>query len=220
MLPVAAPLSVVVTLDWTENVLYAFVVYHVGFCLAAPLAESLVFAGHDVHGHRYVLGLGERPDRRILAVGAASGTALFVGILVPVWLAKDLLLAEVDVAGRLAAWGVPAGAEVWLFAYMLVFNSGAEELLWRGYVQTRLTEDGPLWPSLLLLNGLFASYHFYTLIALLGGLVVPAVMTAGVFVGGLHWSWLRARSGTVLAPVLSHVGATAGYITAYVLWFA
>lgn len=217
LLLVGPPVSVVATLLVAETVPAAFLVYHVGWCLIVPAVVSLV-QGRGPAEHRDALGLRRARDRQALGAGALVGTAMFLGILVPFVLFGDVLLGEADLAGQLTTWGVPAGAAPALFVYMIVFNSGAEELYWRGYVHERLASWSDRWTAIFLATGFFASYHYYTIASLVQDRLLAAVMTVGVFLGGLAWAILRERYDTVYPAILAHVGATAGYMTVYVIW--
>lgn len=212
------PVSVVLTLYLLESVPAAFLVYHVGWCLVVPAVLSVGVHDRPVPAHRAALGLryGDRPP--VLGAGALVGLAMFLGILVPFLFIGDLLLGGVDLGGQLAAWGVPSGGTAALFVYMLVFNSGAEELYWRGYVHERLASWDDRWAAIVLVTAAFTSYHFYTTLRLAESLPVAGLLTVGVFLGGITWAILRERYDSVYPAILAHVGATAGYMTVYLFW--
>ena len=120
----------------------------------------------------------------------------------------------------LSAWGIGSEATAWLFIYMLVFNSGAEELFWRGFVHRRFTHWEDRTKALLLITSAFASYHLFTVYVLTGDLLVSIVALGGVFIGGLTWAWLRETYHSVYPALLGHLGATAGYMGVYALYLA
>lgn len=217
LLLIGPPISVVATLMLAGSVTAAFLVYHVGWCLIVPALFSLV-QGRDPGEHRQALGLRHGRDREALGAGGVIGVLMFLGMVVPFLLFGDVLLAGADLAGQLTAWGVPSGAAPALFVYMLLFNSGAEELYWRGYVHERLTSWPDRWTAIFLATGFFASYHYYTIVSLVQDRALAALMTVGVFVGGLVWAILRERFDSVYPAILAHVGATAGYMTVYLVW--
>lgn len=213
LLAVLAPLSVVVALETTGNVLVAFAAYHLAFCLIVPLTV-LGFR------HRAWAPVAERlalqaPSREGWLAGAAMGVGTAGAILGGFALAGDGLLGPVPLIERLIPWGIQPGLEVPLFVYMLVFNSGAEELFWRGYLHTEAAARlGPT-VAIPLVAVAFASYHVYTLAALLPDPGLVAFAAAGILVGALLWAGLRQRYRSVWPPVLAHVGATAGYMTVF-----
>lgn len=217
LLLVGPPLTVVATLATVGTVTAAFLVYHVAWCLLVPAAISLL-SGRSLAEHRELVGLRHARDRRALGVGALVGLAMCLGILLPFVPLADVLLADADLAGQLAVWGVPEGAKTALFVYMIVFNSGAEELYWRGYVHERLAVWRNRWATILLVSAVFASYHYYTIWSLIGDPLLAAGGLVGVFLGAVTWAILRERYDSCYPAILAHVGATAGYMGVYVLW--
>lgn len=135
----------------------------------------------------------------IAAVFAMGGVLLFV--LWP-FLGRDGDL----VGGRLAVLGLTR--RMWLFflVYFCVVNATMEEMFWRG----RLGSDS----KLLTVNDMyFAGYHVLVLLAFMSplwGVLVFAVCTFG----GWLWRQLRAQSGGLLLPVLTHIAADASIIAA------
>lgn len=220
LVTLGAPASVVVVLAAWGNLVAAFLVYHVVFCLVLPYFDSRVLRRIGPGEHRKLLGLVVPLDRRWLLGGALGGVAMFAVVLGPLVFLRSLVLDSVDIPAVLAGWGVPAGAELALVAYMMIFNSGAEELFWRGWVHTRFSRREPRQRVVVLETLAFASYHVYVLFALLDDVLISAGLALGVLVGGLIWVELREASGSVVPAVVAHVGATAGYMTAYVMWFA
>lgn len=215
LLALGAPLAVVTALEVTGNVVAAFVAYHVVFCLLAPLA-ALGFGGHDLASIRRHLGLGS-PSRGGWLVGLVVASATLLAVLVPILALRTSLLAQAPLAATLAGWGVPAGVSVPLIVYMFVVNTGAEELFWRGYLQTEAVDRLGTAAGIGLLALAFASYHVYTLVSLLGDLGLALLGGLGVLAGALLWSWLRERYDSLVPALLGHAGATAGYMAAYVV---
>lgn len=77
----------------------------------------------------------------------------------------------------------------------------------RGETRTRL---GPL--TIFLIALCYASYHAVTVALLVRVVWVTVLFTLVVLATGCFWGWLRERYGTVWPAVLSHGGATAGYM--------
>lgn len=214
LVALAAPSSVVVALATTGNALVAFVVYHVVLCTVVPVA-ALQLGGHDWPQVADHLGL-RAPSVEGWLAGAVAGLLAGGSILVAALVLAEGHLAELALTERLSAWGL-AGSPALLVVYMITFNSGAEELLWRGYLHTEAV--GRLGPAVGIgaVSLLFASYHLYTLWTLLPGLGLAALGALGVLLGALLWALLRQRYASLVPAVLAHVGATAGYMTVYVL---
>ncbi len=214
---VVTPLVVVATLAWTENVLTTFVVYHVVLCLVAPAIDSLVFQDRSVAEHLAYIGLRPGADGSLTA-GVGLGLLMFVGAVAPFLVAGDVLLGQADLAATVADWGLSPDAKIGLFLYMLVFNTAAEELFWRGHLHQRMAG----WERRELAVGAvavaFASYHLYTTYNLTESLRVASVLTLGIFFAALLWAVLREHYDTAFPAILAHLGATAGYMTIYLLW--
>ncbi len=82
-----------------------------------------------------------------------------------------------------------------------------EEVLYRGYLQTRLNSvwrrrwsvfGTPIGPGLLVVSVLFALGHLA---------IEPGFYRLAVFFPSLLFGWLRERSGTVVAPILFHAAS-------------
>ena len=58
----------------------------------------------------------------------------------------------------------------------------------------------------------YTSYHTVTIGTLIPGWTVAAVFTLLVFAAGLFWARLRLRYDSVWPALLSHTGATLGYM--------
>lgn len=215
LLAIGAPLAVMTALEVTGNVLAAFAAYHVLFCLVAPLL-ALRLDGHGWAAIGEHVGL-RSPSREGWLAGLVVGSGTLLVVLVPLLALRSSLLAGAPLAATLAGWGLPAGVSAPLVVYMLVVNTGAEELLWRGYLHAEAV--GRLGPRLGvgLLALAFTSYHGYTLLALLGDARLALLGGLGVLAGALVWGLLRERYDSLVPALLAHAGATAGYMAAYVV---
>jgi membrane protease YdiL (CAAX protease family) len=96
-----------------------------------------------------------------------------------------------------ARWGL-------MVAYQLLYVGFPEELFFRGYLQQRFDDAfgrpyrffGASWgPGLLLANALFAGGHL---------LVTGDAARLSVFLPGLLFGWLLARTDALIAPMLFH----------------
>jgi membrane protease YdiL (CAAX protease family) len=101
------------------------------------------------------------------------------------------------IAARLAAYGVSRGTWPFLAAYFCLINSTAEELFWRGYLGSDCKR--PVANDLL-----FAGYHVLVLLAFVGPLYAVPVFGACAFAGWL-WRMMRASTGSLVIPLLTHV---------------
>lgn len=101
---------------------------------------------------------------------------------------------------------VPLLPEQWgaMVAYQLLYVGFPEELFFRGYLQQRFDDAfGRPWrfagascgPGLLLADLLFAGGHL---------LVTGDAARLNVFLPGLVFGWLQARTGALIAPIIFH----------------
>lgn len=218
-LAVLAPLSVVLGLEVLGNVLVTFVLYHLLVCLALPAVLS-ARRGLSMEAHLKWLGWREASNDWAghvgVGVGVASGVLAF-GFLGTMGIR---LVDAATLQAVLAGWGVPASAAALLFVYMVFVNGIAEELFWRGALQTRLETVSSRGLALGGASLAFASYHAYTVHALTGDLLLAAGLALAVFAAAFIWAGLREFFDSVKPAVWAHLGAAAGYMTGYLVWFA
>ena len=145
------------------------------------------------------------PHRGGLAIGAASGAVLAAIIVVGAWLVgvqhMDLapLRAEVQKMGLNMALPYLAGAAGWTFA-----NSLMEEYVYRWFVfrQCETLMRGP-W-AVVASAAIFTAHHVIAVSQYLDPLLA-ILASAGVFAGGVIWSWLYMRYRSIWPGWLSHV---------------
>lgn len=110
---------------------------------------------------------------------------------------------------------------LWQLYFLLAVGLG-EELLNRGFVQSRLNEVwGRPWtflgtaygPGLLWASMIFAVPHIYQI----GATRLNPLMAVGAMLGGLFFGLLRERTGSIAAAVIAHgVANAAGQIWAFI----
>ncbi len=95
--------------------------------------------------------------------------------------------------------------------YWCTVNSLLEEYFWRWFVYARLRD---VLPSNLLgvggavvVCGLLFTVHHVVALSVYFDAKTTALASAGVFIGGVTWSWLYAKSGNIYAAYVSHVWA-------------
>jgi membrane protease YdiL (CAAX protease family) len=214
MVALLAPLTVVVALRVVGSAWAVFGAYHLGICLALPLVAA-ARAGRsgapgDAASMAGRLGLA---TRRGLGVGLLSGAALAVLLPLGALAMPQLVPDPGRLRAALAAWGIARDQAPLALAFLGVLGGPAEELLWRGWLHGRLVE-GRRHPGVraALLVAAFSSYHAVTLASLAPGPLVAAALVAGVAGAATLWTWLRIRHGTVWPALLSHAGASMGYV--------
>jgi membrane protease YdiL (CAAX protease family) len=135
------------------------------------------------------------------------------------------LFAEsaVKVHARLAEFGLdsPGGFAVFAF-FIAVVHSLLEEYYWRWFVFGRLSRRTSLGVAAALASAAFMAPHVFALSSFLGGEYPGAVLvfTLCVGIGGAFWAWLYWRSGSLVAPWLSHLVVDAAlFVVGYDLFF-
>jgi uncharacterized protein len=172
-----------------------------GAALAAAAASGLTAAD---------LGLGRgtwRPGRLGSGLPAATAAGWLVAAAVPATrpLLNDKRIASLDGRGLVyqVAFRIPVGTVLW------------EEIAFRGVLQAALRRVMPEPAAIAVTSGVFGVWHIRPTAAALrvNGLAgdrgqVRARVAAGVAASagaGVLFSWLRARSGSLAAPVLLHL---------------
>jgi uncharacterized protein len=172
-----------------------------GAALAAASASGLTAAD---------LGLGRgtwRPGRLGSGLPAATAAGWLVAAAVPATrpLLNDKRISSLDGRGLAyqVAFRIPVGTVMW------------EEIAFRGVLQAALRRVLPEPAAIAVTSGVFGVWHIRPTAAALrvNGLVgdrgqVRARVAAGVAASagaGVLFSWLRARSGSLAAPVLLHL---------------
>ncbi len=153
---------------------------------------------------------GARPNvsSPFKANGLALGTGLGVLIAAIIicgylfigkqWIDADAMRAVAERNGLSEQWRYLA-----LAAYLCVVNSLLEEYVWRWFVFHHCTALVPRRAAVVLSGLLFTVHHIFALglqfdwrITLLG--------SVGVCIGGIAWSWLYLRFGSVWPGWVSH----------------
>ena len=201
----AGPLLVMFGLQVLGSAPFVFVAYHLVLCLLVPWWWSRR-EGLSTARHAESLGL----ERRGLQLGLALA---LVSALVPplAWLAWPSLFPDAArLQGALADWGLGSAAPGSYLFFLALVNGPAEELFWRGWLlRDRMA---PALRTRVLLAALFTSYHAITIGRLAPSKTAAALMLAGIFAAALFWTWSRLRWRSVWPALLSHTGATCGYL--------
>jgi uncharacterized protein len=113
---------------------------------------------------------------------------------------------------KIAGFGIDS---IWkyalLAAFYSLFHSLLEEYYWRWFVFAQLRRLVPLWPAIVVSALGFMAHH----VVVLGQFFqqtpwVAWLLASAVAVGGVFWAWLYERTGSLLAPWLSHLLIDAG----------
>ena len=177
-----------------------------GTALAAAALGGLTPADLGLGRGRWLPG---RPGYR-LAAAVAAGWLLIAVVPAARPLLGDERIAALD--GRAAAYQalirIPVGTALW------------EEIAFRGVLQAALRRVMPKTTAIAVTSCLFGVWHIRPTLqglranGLAGtrGRAVAGVAAAvaGTTAGGVLFSWLRERSGSLAAPILVHVATNSG----------
>lgn len=154
-----------------------------------------------------------RPKPRDLALGALLGLALFAGTLTlyhalePAGLFDAASVKVRDKLDELSIGSAPAFLVTALF-YVLV-HSGLEEYYWRWFVFGQLRRLGTLRRAILISSVGFTAHHVCILSDFFGwssgaGMLLTVITSTAVGIGGVIWSWLYERTGSLWTAWISH----------------
>lgn len=170
-----------------------------------PFWAASLLAAHFMGGPRAV-GLAAPPQGWLAALGLGMGVGAVMLVLAVAW------RCVVTPRYRLPTWPDQALQSV----FYLILNAPAEEVFWRGTVQT------------LVIRGLFALRLGHTWSAILGVAVVSAIFGAYHRLGGYPWKfniaamlagalfgilYLVLPGPSIVVPAIIHGLTTAGYLS-------
>jgi len=201
---VAAPVLVAASLLWWGRIEPVFLGYHLGLCLVWPwlAARRSAVSWRD---HLLSLGLG----RRGLVPGAVLGVAFAAAPLAAYALLPEIFPTPERLRLVLAGWHLDPDAPGPALLFLALINGPAEEMFWRGWLPLRL---GTGRVTLATLAVLFTSYHSVTIGALAPNAGGQVLMLASVLLAAIFWTWTRQRWSTLWPALLTHAGATVGYL--------
>ncbi|ETP69759.1 CPBP family intramembrane metalloprotease [Planococcus glaciei] len=155
-------------------------------------------------------------DKRGVVLGVGSGLLFFIFIFGGLsWLHVYLLDIEY-LRTLLMDWGFSGRGEILLVLVLLLANPVLEELYWRGYMFNRLRMKGSALYAVGMSAGFYTLYHLLSIIPIFeAGFSFVAVLP--VFIAGLFWGFIREKSGSMTATIISHVLSDFGIVCVY--WF-
>ena len=132
-----------------------------------------------------------------LRAGLASGVAMSLAILAAYWtlggrmIPRDVFVARLTAVG-LANWRLYLAGTV----YWVLVNSVLEEYVWRWFCTEQWCRLMRPWAAVMASALCFTLHHVFALSVFFPPAAV-AGCSAGVFVGGVAWSWLYVRYGSI-----------------------
>ena len=166
--------------------------------LLLPLAWLLLVHGQkpDISSPLKARGIGLGVVLGLLIGAIILGGYMLIG---KQWIDADAMRVVADRNGLDEKWKYLA-----LAGYLCVVNSLLEEYVWRWFVFHHCAALVPRWPAMLLSGLLFTVHHIFAL-GLQFDWRITALGSAGVCIGGVTWSWLYLRFGTVWPGWVSHL---------------
>lgn len=151
----------------------------------------------------------ERPsfglDTKWMLAGIGSG-ALISGVILALWFL--ILAGSTDTDALIQVIrenGLDGPLKFWLFAaWLCLGNSLLEEIVFRWFVDTRLRALGLRWAGVLPVSAAIFTLHHVFVLAAYFDVTLTLLGSLGVFIGGMLWSILRLKSGSLVPGWISH----------------
>ena len=142
-----------------------------------------------------------------IAASLAAGVAIFAVIVGAYALLGDIFIDKEFFAGKMREAGL-GDKRVFFGAliYWIFVNSLLEEIVWRWFVTNRFTELAKP-AAAVALSGLCFTLHHILAMSVFFPARTNLVASAGVFAGGVLFSWLFIRCKSVWPPYIAHVFA-------------
>jgi membrane protease YdiL (CAAX protease family) len=151
------------------------------------------------------------PQSAGLGIGLAFGVCVCLGAFAFYYVISHytsyLEATPARIRGKIMEFGIEAAPWYILFGLCLsVFHSLLEEYYWRWFVFGGLRQHLSLVPAMGISGLAFMSHHVITLAVFLPGYFweMAAPLALAIAAGGAFWAWLYDRSGSLIAPWLSH----------------
>lgn len=211
-------LLITLSLALFNSVYAVFFIYYLGYGITLPVIDRIILKKEKLKQLSDYAGITPLPGKKALIAGAVSFAVVFSAIPVFFALFKDTLLDSGKIIPALAAWGVTKDNIAPVFIVMVIFNGALEELFWRGYIHRRFE----IMEKRFLANAVpvffFTAQHSFIILNFTNEVFPFIVLMLGIGLGGIIFALLREKTKNVIASVICHVGATAGYMTAFYLF--
>lgn len=180
------------------NVVYAV-------CKLVLYGVPALVAFRTVSRTQFAEGLRKGLSASSLIAAFASGI-LISGLILGIWF--WVLAGTTDVSRLLdvvESSGMGSPLQFWLFAaWLCIGNSLLEEFVFRWFIDSRLRGLGVQPLFAIPLSGLIFTIHHIIVLAAYFDLPVVILGSAGVFIGGMIWSVMLRRWGSLIPAWISH----------------
>jgi membrane protease YdiL (CAAX protease family) len=161
-----------------------------------------------------------KPQRGGFGVAALLGIIISLVIFV-LYFTMGRHLIEPKMVKEMAARVGLNGLRMYLAgaAYWILINSALEEYVWRWFVVEKCKSLFPTGAAILL-SALFFTIHHAIAVWIYFDFLMVLIASAGVFAGGVIWSWCYNRYRSIWPGYLSHaIVDLAVFIIGYILIF-
>jgi membrane protease YdiL (CAAX protease family) len=210
------PAALFVCLQVLNNVFLTFLVYYAGFGILVPAIDILIIKKEDFAVLLRYLGISV--NKKAVATGIITGVIIYTVIVCGAFFLRSLFFRDNTIVATIGKWGITSNKVVFIFIIMLVCNGCMEEVLWRGYIHKRFSGMQNRLLAILLVNIVFAGQHVFIVMSFITNALTVCLFVLAVFAGGMIWGVAREKTGSAIAPIISHMCATAGYMTVFYLY--
>ncbi len=144
-------------------------------------------------------------DAKWMLAGAGSG-GLIAAVILALWFL--ILMASTDTSALIEVIhenGLDEPLRFWTFAvWLCLANSLLEEIVFRWFVDTRLRALGMRWAVILPISAAIFTLHHIFVLGAYFDVTLTVLGASGVFIGGILWSILRLKSGSLVPGWISH----------------
>ncbi|PPA71173.1 CPBP family intramembrane glutamic endopeptidase [Jeotgalibacillus proteolyticus] len=157
-----------------------------------------------------------KPTRQAVILGAGSGLLFFLFIFGGLNGLHVYLMDLNKLRVLLLEWGIEGTVEWLLVVVLLLINPILEEIYWRGFMFDRLRDKMKAGGTIFFTAFFYTLYHMLSVIPIFYGIASLAAIIP-VFIAGLFFGYLREKTGSILAAIISHALSDLGIVAVY--WF-
>ncbi|WP_162785185.1 CPBP family intramembrane glutamic endopeptidase [Bacillus sp. P14.5] len=107
---------------------------------------------------------------------------------------------------------------IWLLmAVLIVLNPYLEENYWRNFIFEELKVSSSAGMAIIISSFFYSLYHLLSLMELFNW-PFNVIAVIPIFLAGIIWGFFRHKSGSLAAPILSHVLADTGIMLVYLVY--
>jgi len=210
----APTVLVAIGLHVAHRVTLTFTLFFIWLAIV-PLIDHLVIQKQSLSRVVGVWGLTGTIQQALIGLGL--GIFFTLAILIGAYYMHDMLFDIEHLRSWLEQWHFTGNQSVLLFVVLVLLNPILEEIYWRAYLPSRTGQTPGSFRNLLLASLWFTAYHLVVIIPIFNW-PFNVLAALSIYAAGLLWGWIRDRSHSLLAPILSHMLADLGIVIIYMLY--